>query len=143
MKATISRIESAAALQERKIILETKQQMISNIITKARESLANLSDSEFTEIILSMVKKYAHNKAGKILFSASDKNRLPMDFNDRMKAVLSEKSEARLSVSDEITDLDGGFLLVYGDIEENCFFDALFLAEKETLQDKVNSLLFE
>ncbi len=85
---TISRAKSAAALQERKLILEAKQQIISNIITKARASLANLPDSEFTDIILSMVRKYAHNKAGKILFSEADKRRLHQDLNDRMKTVL-------------------------------------------------------
>ncbi len=140
---TISRAKSAAALQERKLILEAKQQIISNIITKARASLANLPDSEFTDIILSMVRKYAHNKAGKILFSEADKRRLPQDLNDRMKTVLSGKGEASLVVSEDTVNIDSGFLLVYGDVEENCSFDALFAAAKDTLQDKVNSLLFE
>lgn len=143
VKSTINRAESAAALQEKKIILDAKQQIISNIITKARNSLAAMPDSEFIEIILQMVKKYAHNKPGKILFSASDKNRLPKDINDRLKAVLSENAGASLDVAEDTATIDGGFLLQYGDIEENCSFDALFSAAKEVLQDKVNSLLFE
>jgi V/A-type H+-transporting ATPase subunit E len=143
VKSVISRAESAAALQEKKILLNTKQQIISNIITKARNSLAVLPDSEYMDIILKMVKKYAHNKAGKILFSAADKNRLPKDFNAGLAAALSGKAGAVLTIADETADIDGGFLLVYGDIEENCSFDALFSAAKDTLQDKVNSLLFE
>jgi V/A-type H+/Na+-transporting ATPase subunit E len=143
IKAVINRAESAAALQEKKTILEAKQQIISNIITSARNKLAKLPDSEYTDIILQMVKKYAHNKAGSILFSANDKNRLPKDFDARLKQVLADKTSASLTVSDETANLDGGFLLVYGDIEENCSFDALFSAAKENLQDKVNSLLFE
>jgi V/A-type H+-transporting ATPase subunit E len=90
-----------------------------------------------------MVKKYAHNKSGKLLFSAVDKNRLSVDFDLKLIQVLADKPEASLIVSDETVTLDGGFLLIYGDIEENCSFDALFSAEKENLQDKVNSLLFE
>lgn len=143
IKDTISRAESAASLQERKIILEAKQQIINNIIAKARKSLAALPDSEFTDIILSMVKKYAHNKAGKIQFSITDRKRLPGDMNDRMKSVLADKTGASLVVSEDTVGIDGGFLLIYGDIEENCSFDALFSAAKDTLQDKVNSLLFE
>lgn len=143
VKDTLSRAESAASLQERKIILEAKQQIISNIIIKARKSLAALPDSDFTDIILGMVKKFAHNKAGKIIFSETDRKRLPADMNEKMKSVLAEKSGASLTVAEETAAIDGGFLLIYGDVEENCSFDALFLAEKDTLQDKVNSLLFE
>ncbi|MHB8131122.1 MAG: V-type ATP synthase subunit E [Mobilitalea sp.] len=143
VKAVISRAESAAALQEKKIILDTKQQIISNIISDARNSLAKLPDSEYTDIILQMVKKYAHNKPGKLLFSAIDKSRLSADFDSKLRQALSDKPTAALTVSEENATLDGGFLLIYGDIEENCSFDALFSAAKENLQDKVNSLLFE
>lgn len=143
VKSAISRAESAAALQDKKIILEAKQQIISDIITKARNSLDTLPDTEFVEIVLQLVKKYAHNKTGKIVFTSEDKNRLPKDFNDRLRDALSDKKDAALTIADETAQIGGGFLLIYGDIEENCSFDALFLASLETLQDKVNSLLFE
>jgi V/A-type H+-transporting ATPase subunit E len=143
VNAALSRAESAAALQEKKIILEAKQQLISNIINSARNSLANLPDTEYTDNILSMVKKYAHNKPGKIIFSKKDKKRLPGDFESRLKQVLTGKPQAALSIGEETAAIDGGFLLIYGDIEENCSFDALFGAARDDLQDKVNSLLFE
>jgi len=141
--AVISRAESAAGLKEKKIILETKQLVINDIITQARNSLANLSDFEFTETILTMVKKFAHNEPGKILFSHKDKVRLTTDFNDRLKAALTVKEKSVLVIEETSADLDGGFLLVYGDIEENCTFEALFAAARDILQDKVNSLLFD
>jgi V/A-type H+-transporting ATPase subunit E len=142
-KAVINRAESAAALQEKKILLNAKQQIISNVIDHARKSLTDLPDTEYIDIILRMVKKYAHNQSGKIVFNARDSKRLPQDFEGRLKQSLSGKPEAALAVSKEIIKIDGGFLLVYGDIEENCSFDALFGAARENLQDKVNSLLFE
>lgn len=141
-KAVISRAESAAALLEKKIILDAKQQMISNVISKARKSLTDLPDGEYFQIILRMVKKYAHNKPGNILFSAADKKRLPSDFDALLKTALAEKAGASLTVSSETVSLEGGFILKYGDIEENCSFDAIFSSAKEDLQDKVNTLLF-
>ncbi len=144
----VSRSESAAALQERKILLETKQELISSIIVKARKSLEELPTSEYMEIILSMVKQYAHNQVGKIKFSARDKNRLPADFDTRLKLALSDRPFGELTVSEGSAKVDGGFLLIYEDeegnpsIEENCSFDALFAAKKDILQDKVNSFLF-
>ena len=38
--------------------------------------------------------------------------------------------------------INGGFVLTYGGIEENCSIDALFDAAHEVLQDKVQEILF-
>ena len=38
--------------------------------------------------------------------------------------------------------MDGGFLLVYGGIEENCTISAVFASKREELSDQVNRLLF-
>ncbi|MDF2908493.1 MAG: hypothetical protein K0R34_3814 [Herbinix sp.] len=143
VKAVISRAESAAALQEKKILLDTKQQIISNIIASARKRLDGLSNSDYTNVILSIVGKYAHNKKGKILFSSSDRVRLTDDFPEKLISTLANKVGAFLEIAKEEPSFADGFLLVYGDIEENCSFDALFAEEKDILQDKVNSLLFD
>ena len=143
VKAVLSRAESSAALQEKKILLDAKQQIISNIITSARNKLEQLPNSVYTDIILSIIKKYAHNEPGKIIFSDTDRKRLTPDFAERLVQALRDKPGATLSIAEDKLSFEGGFLLVYGDIEENCSFDAMFAEEKDTLQDKVNSLLFD
>jgi len=139
----ISRAESAANLLERKAILEAKQEIIGETISKARESLSALSDEDYTGIILKLIKRYAHNAKGELVFSASDKKRLPADFTERVKEVLADKAGAALALSEKSADIKGGFVLVYGDVEENCSFDALFEAVREDLLYKVNSFLFD
>lgn len=143
VKSVLSRSESSAALQERKMLLDAKQQIISNIITSARNKLSELSSSEYTDIILSIIKKHAHNAVGKIIFSDADRQRLTPDFAARLAQVLQDKPGTALHIAEERASFEGGFLLVYGDIEENCSFDALFAEQRENLLDKVNSLLFE
>jgi V/A-type H+-transporting ATPase subunit E len=56
--------------------------------------------------------------------------------------VLSDKEGASLTLSEKTAAIDGGFLLIYGEIEENCSFDALFSASRENMQDQVNAFLF-
>lgn len=141
-KAVLSRAESAAALQEKKILLEAKQQIISSIINKARQSLDSIPDQEYTQLILKMVSKYAHNKPGRILFSSADRKRLPSDLDKKIIEALKDKEAAALTVFEESAGIGGGFLLIYGDIEENCTFDALFATAKEDLQDKINAYLY-
>ncbi len=143
VKDVISRAESAAALLERKLLLDTKQIIINDIIGKARNRLTVLSDDEYTDMILSMVKKYSHNKKGRLVFPVSDKKRLTKDFPEKLNTILSQKQGASLTVEDEALSFEGGFLLIYGDIEENCSFDALFAEERDALLDKVNTLLFD
>ena len=79
----------------------------------------------------------------KKFLSEADKKHLPDNFEKSIKEILSDKKEASLTVSEEAPDLNGGFILKYGDIEENCSFDAIFSVSRESFQDKVNELLFE
>lgn len=142
VKAIYSRAESSASLLERKIILDTKQQLINEVIQKAKNYLTDLTDEEYLDIILRLIKKNAHSKPGKIKISKEDRKRLPKNFDTLLNNALSDKEGAALTVSDEDADIKGGFILTYGDIEENCTFDALFNAAREELQDKVYQLLF-
>ncbi len=133
---TRHRGESAAALAKRKLLLQAKQQLINDVLEDAKAHLLKLSDKEYFDIILKMIKKYSLNSKGEIILSAADLKRLPTGFNDSLEGT-------NLTLSNETRDIDGGFVLLYGDIEENCSFDAIISAEKEVLQDKIGSLLFD
>jgi V/A-type H+-transporting ATPase subunit E len=141
--AYLSRSQSAALLQEKKMILDVKQQLIQDVIAKGKEYLRNLPDQEYFDIILKMIKKYSLNKSGEIVFSMHDRERLPKKFDHTLQKELKDKEDASLTVSDSTRDFDGGFILIYGDVEENCTFDALIAAARESLQDKINKFLFE
>lgn len=134
----LSAAKSAAALQVRRAVLEAKQELIGKVIDDTQKSIYLLTDDEYFALILKMVKKFSLPERGDILFSASDLKRLPADFS----AKLAEAAPAGLTVSNETRRIDGGFVLIYGGVEENCSFDALFYAARENLQDKVQELLF-
>ena len=122
--------------------MNAKQQVINDIIEKARLKLTGLPDNEYFEVILNIVKKHAHNQAGVIKFSQRDLDRLPEKFDKKLNEAIKDIENASLSISEESVPIDGGFILVYGDIEENCSFEALFNHSKDELQDKVNAFLF-
>jgi len=143
VQACLSRAESAALLQEKKLILTAKQQIISTVIDKAKEKLLKMSKAEYSDVIIKMVDKYALAQPGQILFSRADKERLMEQFQDTLQTALLRKKVANLIVSEETRDIDGGFVLIYGDVEINCSFDALFFAARESLQDKVCEVLFD
>lgn len=131
----LKRGESAASLRERRMILEAKQEMIEEVINNAKESLYRLPDSEYFEVLANMAKKYSTGEKGQLLLNPADKKRVTGDFGKKIES-------AGLILSEKTRHIDGGFVLEYGDVEENCSFEALFAAEKEVLQDKVGTLLF-
>ncbi len=137
----LDRAKSAAALQKRKAVLSAKQQIIGEIIENAHRSLYDLPDDQYFEILLKMIKKYALPQNGVILFSPMDFKRLPKDFQNSVNAELKDEN-ASLLISTQTRAIDGGFVLVYGGIEQNCSFSALFDSARESLQDKVHKMLF-
>lgn len=142
VQSLLKRGESSARLQEKKLILNAKQAIISEVLDKAKTTLIELPQSEYFENILKLISKYALIQAGSLLFSSSDLHRLPEGFEESIREVLKEKAGATLTILNETKNIDGGFVLMYGDIEINCSFEALFLSAKEDLQDKVCQVLF-
>lgn len=139
-KAMQERTASAAALQKRKSILAAKQQIIGETMERALQAAVELPPEEYFSNILKMVKKYALPQDGEILFNQKDLQRLPGDFAARLEK--TAPTGAKLTLSKETRNIDGGFVLTYGGIEQNCSFSALFDAAKEGLQDEIHALLF-
>ena len=133
--ATRNRIQSAGDLKEKRMILEAKQKEIDDVFTATMDYLSNLDDAGYFAIIDKMIPRYADGIEGTIRFNARDLARVP----ESTKKVIKENL---LSISDQPAQIDGGFILVYKDIEENCSFDSLISASREDLQDKIGQILF-
>lgn len=133
--AASDRIVSNADLNEKRIILQAKQDKIEEVFDNALKYLEDLDDASYMEMIGKMISRYASGREGTISFNQRDLSRL----SEPVKA-LAEKQH--LQISAEPVNICGGFILSYGDIEENCSFDVLIGTSREELQDKVGQLLF-
>jgi len=143
VSALLSRAESAAILQKKKMILNAKQELIGEIINKAKAKLMELPEKEYFDVLLNMIPKHAYEMAGDLIFCEADIKRIPNEFSQRVNSTLAQLPGASLSVSKQAAQIAGGFVLKYGDVEENCSFEALLLTDKDALQDKISALLFE
>ncbi|NLC44359.1 MAG: hypothetical protein GX783_08755 [Clostridiales bacterium] len=137
----IKRAKSAASLQKRKAILSAKQQIILKKIHRTRDMLKSMPPEEYFELIRKMVAHYSLPKDGAIIFSKYDQERFPADLENQLNELVQSKGGS-LKFSAEDRPIDGGFILVYGEIEENCSFEAILSSKEDILQDKVNKLLF-
>lgn len=137
--AAIRFAESSAHLEGRKKILETKGQIIDSVIKEAYRRMVSLDDSDYFTIITRLVMQYAHNDEGEMYFSSNDLKRMPKDYETKLNEQLKQ---GKLKISSKPYNIDAGFILVYGGIEENCSFNALFKAQNDILRDKISAILF-
>ena len=137
----LKKSRSAAQMERKKKLLAAKQQVIGQIIDQARDRLLALPDQEYFELIVKLAGEYAQSGDGEIRFNERYKNRLPQDFEQAICQAAARRGGS-LALSQKTSDIDGGFVLVYGGIEENCSFEAMFAAQREKLQDQVHAFLF-
>ena len=120
---------SSANMAAGKDLLSKKQQLIDEVIDEAYKKLITMEESEYTEIVLNMLKSAPK---GVIILSAKD------------KAVLGGKiKESGYEVSEETRDIDSGFVIKNGDIEHNFSFTSILTVDKEEIRSMVAEMLFK
>lgn len=132
--------ESALALQRRQRTLSQKQALLAETLQKAQDSIKALPEGEYFDLLVRLAKNAAEPGEGVLLLNDTDKKRVPADFAKKVADALP--SGASLSISDETRDIDGGFVLKYGDVEENCSIGAMFNARADEFSDLVRDTLF-
>ena len=140
-KAECARAQSAAEAEGRRALLAEKQKLIAQAIAEAHRRLTALPDDEYFALLAKLAGENCLPQPGELLLSPKDLARMPAGFPAQVQAAAQQKGGA-LTVAAQTRAIDGGFVLVYGGIEENCSFEALLAAQSEQLQDVVHRALF-
>lgn len=135
------RVKSSGEMQRKQAILQAKQEVIADVLQKAYEKVCTQEDSAYFDMIIKMLEKYAQPGEGIISFNAKDLKRMPKGFEAEMEKA-AQKKGGTLRLSETAKEMDGGFILVYGGVEENCTIRAMFDAKRDYLSDKVHEVLF-
>ena len=122
-KSYEERLRSSAALKKRQAILAAKP------------------DEAYFAWMEQLLSRFVTDRAGEIYVSKRDLERMPDDFPAKIEKAAQEKGGS-LVLKKEPREIDGGFVLVYGGVEENCSAGALFASQRDELADKVHAMLF-
>ena len=140
-KAYASRIESQIGLRRRQALLEARQEIISDVIEKAYRKLDTQDDASYFEMIIKLLKANVRPDDGEILMTEKDLKRLPANFETKIKEIAEEK-KGKLTLSKDAAEIENGFILRYGGIDENCSLRAIFDDRMNDLQDAVHHTLW-
>lgn len=133
--------KSFSEMKGKQIILQSKNDIINSVIKNAKSEILNMSDDNYFNFILKLVNKYLSPKSATIIFSNKDLNRMTYDFRNELIA-LAESKGSQLTISSSGADISGGFIISYGEIEENCSLDALFESFHADISDRISQVLF-
>ncbi len=138
------RILSMAQLENRKALLQAKQQIIDEVFEKAKAKLKNMSDEDYRNLIAEMLLKSVVTGNEEVVISEDDKNRITPDFikkiNEKLKSM---GKQGNLRISETPGKMIGGLILKSEDMEINCTFDSLINMEREELETEIAKILFE
>ena len=121
--------------------ISAKSQVVADCIKLAYDELKSFADDKYFDIITKLILKYYHlNEQGELCMNARDIDRMPRGF---LKSINKElkKNGAELVISEKSVDIDSGFIIRYGGIEENCTFDSLIEDKTDEIKDKLYSQL--
>ncbi len=133
--------EASGDLRYRQLVLAAKKDVIDDILKRTQDALNALEISEYFDLLSEMVCAYAHSgEEGVIRFNKRDYQRLPQGYINKLNNRLGGSNE--LILDDKHAAISGGFLLIYGEIEENCSFEAVITSKANKLSDIAAQMLF-
>ena len=129
--------EQAAKL----ILLNARQNIIESTLTDALTAMEKAEPKEYFDMLLKLIEKAAGKGEGSLFLSHSDLARIPADFEAAAGKIAAGKG-GTIKVAGSLPEIKSGFILKYGQIEENYTFKALFEENHDRLQDIVNSIIW-
>lgn len=138
-EAIKSRIISAGELQERKIILNAKQEAIRKSFNLALEKLSTMPEDKYINYLIEEIVNI-NNCKGEIVLNETDKNKI----GEKLVEIVNERLNGnKVVLSENSINTKGGFILKNGDIEVNNTFETILSSIKEGLTFEVANTLFK
>lgn len=165
-------LKSAAKMEQRKLELAARQEMLAQAFDLALEKLCSLPEEAYVQLLTRLVLEASTTGKEQLVFSPQDRARVGKQVvvaaNEAMvKQVAPELPDAitdtkvgaflgkvvnsttamvtgtgMLTLSEETRPMKGGFVLVDGDVEVNCAFETLVRLQREKLEKEVDQVLF-
>ena len=132
---------SRAQQVSRQTVLAARVQAIGDTLAMLEKSLMDMPAEDYFNALVKIAAANAMPGSCVVRLNSADSKRMPKDFAAKLSSALKEKDSV-CTVSDEAADIDGGLILVYGDIEINCSFAAIIEARADELKEEIAKRIF-
>lgn len=132
----IERAKANALQYQKQQLMKTKIGFIEDVINSAKEKIKAMPPKEYFAAMERLIIANAHKADGVISFGARDIANMPDGFIDAIRI-----NGGTLTLDTQPADIDGGFIIRYGDIEENCSLESIFRFEYDRLCDIISRFI--
>lgn len=163
----VARIRSTAATSKRNLLLQTKSDLIDGVFAGVMEQTRTMELEKYNEILIGLLSAalleqleseevsrtlYGEEEAlapesYEVIFNQRDRDRSGKTVVEGTKTHLfgkvSDEKLARLTLSQQTANIEGGLILRCGSVESNCSLSILFAQLRESLESEVARTLFE
>ncbi|NLG23752.1 MAG: hypothetical protein GX558_00225 [Clostridiales bacterium] len=129
-----------AEMASARLLLSEKRRQLDRAVAEARSTAQALPDRQYFDWLIRLAAGVAERREGEMLLSPRDLARLPDGFERALNGALPPGG--RLTVAPEGRAIGGGFVLRYGEIEQNCSLDAIFADRSDEIVDAAGEALF-
>lgn len=127
--------KSSAELLKRDTALNCRRELIEKALNFVADTVNAYGDKDYFDFLLALIKKEKLDGKGEVYLSVKDKARDTAAFKSELEAL-------GFTLSDNFADINGGFILKYGDIQINGELSALIHEKRDVLTDELNKALF-
>ena len=163
----VARIRSTAATNKRNLLLQTQSDLIDGVFAGVLEQTRNLELQKYNEILVGLLsaalleqlesEETSRNLYGEeedltpefyeVLLNQRDRDRsgkaVVEGVQKHLAGKVSAEKLARLKLSMQTANIDGGLVLRCGSVESNCSLSILFAQLRESLESEVARTLFD
>lgn len=163
----IARAKSSAAMQKRGALLAAKSRAVDKAFDTAYSEIMHLPEEKYCELLSKLtaeaflseldaertnISLYGEENVEtperyEIVFSKNDREKYGKIVLEGVGRIVigkeSRDTVAKLVISKKTADIDGGIILVCGDIEINCSLSSVFSQVRERLEPEISALLFD
>lgn len=163
----ISRIKSSMALEERNVILAAKSELIDEAFALAKKDISEMSGKKYIDFVSEILSSVmlGQSKAVEaelrdygdaelenvdkyeVIFNESDREKYGREIVDAAKINITGHNGKpfadKLVLSEKTADIDGGFILAYGDVFVNCSVSMLLSNLRSSCEGIVYKTLFK
>ena len=134
----ITRRQSVADIDSKKVVLAQKQQLIAECYEKAENKLASMKEEQYLKLLVSLGKASGET-AGELIFNERDNTAIG---GKVVEALNKEVKGGNFTLSNETRAVKGGYLISGGHTFINNTVEALVEQYKAELTVKVAEMLF-
>ncbi len=118
-------VSAAVSMQHRNMMLGTKNELIEDVIARAKKRIVALEGKDRAELYAKLAFDALCDKEGGELILCECDSEIAGLILDTVNAAAKSASKPELKLSDKTVKFDCGVIVKYGDLEYNCMLDTM------------------